>query len=148
MARTFVRGLGLIGLGLSSLAVGCGPVSSTARILAAEVEVDAAAGASADSSAIYEMTKAREYLHKAREEQGYADYEVAVALAEQATSYGEQAKMRAREHPSAPLSPGTTGSGAMAPGGSGVVGPVNATPTPPPSAPIIVPPPPVVAPGS
>lgn len=133
MKRHFAS-LGLLSPALIGL-VACGPITSTARILEAQVEVDAAAGAAADNNATYEMTKAREYLHKAREEQGYSDYEVSVSLAEQATTFGEQAKTKAREHPSTPP-----------PAPSNTVAPTPAGATPTNAAPIIVPPPPTVGP--
>jgi hypothetical protein len=81
-----------------TLAAGCA-IAPTARIIRAQIEIDAATGAGADQYALYEITKAREYEHKAREEIGYSHYEIASKYAEAAVQNGEHAKQLAREHP-------------------------------------------------
>ena len=81
-----------------ALAVGCA-VAPTARVVRAQIEIDAATSAGADRYAIYEIVKAREYLHKAREELGYADYQTAMHYADAAVENGERAKQLSREHP-------------------------------------------------
>lgn len=60
---------------------GCGPVQSSTLIVEAAAELAAAQTAQADEHAPFEIVAAEEYLHKAREEQSYADYEVAVDYA-------------------------------------------------------------------
>jgi hypothetical protein len=61
----------------------------------ADVELQAAKTADAAKLAPYEYARAEVYLHKAREEQGYADYEVAISLAEKALDSARQAKKKA-----------------------------------------------------
>lgn len=81
-----------------ALTTGCA-IAPTARVVRAQVEIDAATGAGADRYAIYEITKAREYLHKAREELGYAEYQTATHYADAAVENGERAKTLSRDHP-------------------------------------------------
>lgn len=69
----------------------CGPVTSIHHILRADQAVTIAQRAGSDTYAPYESTHASEYLHKAREEQGYSDYEVAVRYAQRARDYADQA---------------------------------------------------------
>ena len=72
--------------------VGCGPVQSTAHLLDADVQLEAARTAQADRLAPYEWTAANLYLHKAREEVGYADFEQAVAYAAKASKFAAAAR--------------------------------------------------------
>jgi len=59
--------------------LGCGPVEYINQVgNKAASAVSAAKLASADRYAPYEYTKAEEYLHKAREEAGHAEYEDAI----------------------------------------------------------------------
>lgn len=81
------------------IAVGCA-VPATGRILKASASIESAERAEADKYAVYELTKAREYLHKAREEYGYAEYELAAHYADEAAEAGDKALEKAREHPS------------------------------------------------
>ena len=81
-----------------ALAAGCA-IAPTARVVRAQVEIDAATSAGADRYAIYEITKAREYIHKAREELGYAEYQTAAHYADAAVESGERAKQLSRDHP-------------------------------------------------
>jgi hypothetical protein len=77
-----------------ALLVGCGPVQYVSQVTRrAAAEVAAAKSAGADRYAPYEYTAAVEYLHKAREEAGYADYQAAIRFGNRAE---EQAK-KARE---------------------------------------------------
>ncbi len=80
---------------LAGFASGCGPTQSTALIMDADVLLQAATTADAEKLAPYEWTGAREYLHKAREEQGYADFEVAIDFAQKAKKLAEQARSKA-----------------------------------------------------
>lgn len=79
-----------LGLGLFTLA--CGPIQSTSHLLDAEVMIEAARTAKADKYAPYEWTAANLYIHKAREEVGYADFETAVDFAQKASKYATQAR--------------------------------------------------------
>lgn len=74
---------------------GCGPVRSTANILDAEVQIQAARTAGAGEKAPYEFTAAGLYLDKAREEVGYSDYEVGVKFAKKASECAEAARQKA-----------------------------------------------------
>lgn len=70
----------------------CGPVQSTAHLLDADVQLEAARTAQADRLAPYEWTSANLYLHKAREEVGYADFEQAVTYAQKASKFASAAR--------------------------------------------------------
>lgn len=71
---------------------GCGPLRSTAYILDAEVQIEAARTAGAEKYAPYHFTLAQLYLKKAREEIGFSDYEVGVGFAEKASTQARKAK--------------------------------------------------------
>src|SRR5437763_432967 len=64
--------------------LGCGPLQSSTLLVDAQAELAAAKTAEAEKAAPFEFTAAEEYLHKAREEQSYADYEVSVTFAKKA----------------------------------------------------------------
>ncbi len=70
----------------------CGPVQSTSHLLDAEVMIEAARTAQADKYAPYEWTAANLYIHKAREEVGYSDFEQAVDFAQKAAKFATQAR--------------------------------------------------------
>lgn len=78
-------------------AVGCGPVTTTQRVADATVSVEAARGIDAERYATYEYVTAVEYLRKAREEEGYSDYQAAIELAIKAREMADKAKARTRE---------------------------------------------------
>jgi hypothetical protein len=59
----------------------CGPLISVSFMVDAEAKVAAAKAAEADRFAPYEYTSAQEYLQKAHEELGYADYGPAIDYA-------------------------------------------------------------------
>ncbi len=80
----------LLACGVSLLA--CGPVQSTSHLLDAEVMIEAARTAQADKFAPYEWTSANLYIHKAREEAGYSDFEQAVDFAQKAAKFATQAR--------------------------------------------------------
>lgn len=64
---------------------GCGPVEYLHQVTRrAQTAVSAAKSAGADRHAPYEYTAAAEYLHKAREEAGYADYQSAIRFGRKA----------------------------------------------------------------
>lgn len=73
-------------------ATGCGPIQSTSLIMDADVQLEAARAADAPKYAPYEYTLAEAYLHKAREEQGYADYQVCIDFAQKALDNAKKAK--------------------------------------------------------
>lgn len=72
----------------------CGPVQSTAFLLDADVQIQAARTAGANQHAPYEWTAANLYLLKAREEVGYADFEVALDFARKASKFANEARER------------------------------------------------------
>ena len=76
-------------------AAGCGPVVSGVQIINANIAVSAAKTAGAKSTAIYEYTAAREYLQKAREENGYSDFAAARIYADKALDYAVKARKKA-----------------------------------------------------
>ncbi|XXF80232.1 DUF4398 domain-containing protein [Myxococcaceae bacterium GXIMD 01537] len=73
----------------------CGPVKSTANLLDAEVQIQAARTAGAEKLSPYEWTAANLYLHKAREEVGYSDYQSGVDFAVKASRYANEAREKA-----------------------------------------------------
>ncbi|HKA87317.1 MAG TPA: DUF4398 domain-containing protein [Haliangiales bacterium] len=75
------------------LAWGCGPVNYISEVsLKASSAVEAARGAGADKLAPYEYTSAVEYLHKAKEEAGFADFQASVRFGQKAIEMAEKAK--------------------------------------------------------
>lgn len=73
-------------MSLPSLSImGCGPIEYINQVsVKAASAVSAAKLAQADRLAPYEYTAAEEYLHKAREEAGYAEYEDAIEFGRRA----------------------------------------------------------------
>jgi hypothetical protein len=86
--------LALVVLALAALA-GCGPIQSTASLIGADVEIEAARAAGAASSAPYEFTAAEAYLHKAREVAGHAQYGASATFAEKARDLAREARKNA-----------------------------------------------------
>ncbi len=83
---------------LSSVALtGCGPILSTSLIIDAESKLAAAEVAEAQQFAPYEFTAADEYLKKAHEEFGYADYGPAIDYAYKAADAAEKAIKKASD---------------------------------------------------
>ena len=75
--RPFLRAPVLLFLAL--LAGACGPVEYINQVTRrASEQLAAARESGAEKTAPYEYTSAVEYLHKAREEAGYADYQAAI----------------------------------------------------------------------
>ena len=74
---------------------GCGPLRSTAHLLDADVQIQAARTAGAEKLAPYEWTAANLYILKAREEVGYSDFQAGVDFAEKASRFAAQARERA-----------------------------------------------------
>jgi hypothetical protein len=75
--------------------VGCGPVQATSALIAADVELEGARASGAASSAVQEFASAEAYLHKARERNGHAQYESAVAFAEKSRELSQAARKKA-----------------------------------------------------
>ena len=71
---------------------GCGPLRSTAYILDAEVQIEAARTAGAEKYSPYQYTLAQLYIKKAREVVGFSDYEVGVGFAQNASESARAAK--------------------------------------------------------
>lgn len=85
----------------------CGPVQSTAYLMDAEVQIEAARTAQAERYAPYEWTAANLYFRKSKEEVGYSDFEQAVDFAQKAQKFAVQARDNAmkatrRDEPTAP----------------------------------------------
>lgn len=75
--------------------VACGPVQSATILVDAQAELAAAETLDAKSHAPFEFVAAEEYLHKAREEQSYAEYETAVGFARKARDCARLARLLA-----------------------------------------------------
>jgi hypothetical protein len=86
---------------LASLAA-CGPIQSTSALVEADVEIEAARAAGAPTSAPYEFVAAEAYLRKAREEVGYAQYELAADFAAKARDIAREARKKALETRASP----------------------------------------------
>ena len=88
-----------------ALALGaCGPIAYVNDVTRkASSSVDQARAAEADKYAPYYWTRAKEYLHKARERAAYADYQGANRfgrLATEAAQLAEQTAIEAKKDPS------------------------------------------------
>ena len=79
---------------------GCGPIMSTSLIIDAEAKLAASRAAEAEKYAPYEYTAATEYLHKAHEELGYADYGPAIDYAYKAAAAADKGVKRASDEKS------------------------------------------------
>ena len=78
----------------SGLLAACGPIRSTSVLVNAASDVAAAKTAGAEEGAPYELSAAEAYLNKAREEQGHADFEVAITLAKRSSACARAALAR------------------------------------------------------
>jgi hypothetical protein len=107
----FVLGVFLVASALS----GCGPVISTYLILSADAELAGAEAAQAERYAVYEYTAASEYLAKAREEQGYADFGPSIDYAFKANELAVKAKERSDKERAKDRGPGEMPPGVEAP---------------------------------
>ncbi len=84
----------LASLALVTLAA-CGPIQSTAALIDADVEIEAARAAGAAQSSPYEFAGAEAYLHKAREVAGQARYDASNRLAAKALALAKDARRNA-----------------------------------------------------
>ena len=89
-AATLLAAL-LSGLGLAA----CGPTQSTALIMDGDVQLESARTADAPKLAPYEFTAAEAYLYKAREEQGYLDFEVSIDYGRKCVKFANEARQKA-----------------------------------------------------
>ena len=92
-----MRHLAALGALACLLGSGCGPLMSTYLILDAQAELDGAKTAEAEQFALYEYTAAQQYLTKAREEQGYADFGPSIDYAFKAQAMAKKARKLANE---------------------------------------------------
>lgn len=74
---------------------GCGPTTAHLAIADAQVAIEAARGARAETFAVFEFTCAVEHLRKAAEEEGYADFDAATRLAKASETFADEARKRA-----------------------------------------------------
>ena len=96
MTKKFSWLTGLFFSGSMLLLLGCGPITSATAIKEAKVAIAEADSAGAVNGAPYEYYSAVERLKKAREEQGYSDFQAAVDLAVEAKRLAIVAKKRLR----------------------------------------------------
>lgn len=82
-------------LGVAALAA-CGPIQSTAALMDADVELEAARTAGAPKTSVYEFTGAEAYLHKAREQSGRSDYDASTRYAQRALALAKEARKNAQ----------------------------------------------------
>ncbi len=73
----------------------CGPVASLSYMSKANVSIELAKSAGADTLAVYEYTTAVEYYQKAKEENGYSDFVAAEKYAKIAHEQAMVARERA-----------------------------------------------------
>ncbi len=78
-----------------ALVAGCGPIQSTASLIDADIEVEAARAAGAPQSSPYEFVGAEAYLHEAREVAGRAQYDASATFAERARDLAKEARKNA-----------------------------------------------------
>jgi hypothetical protein len=89
-ASALARAFALLVIATSA---GCGPVEYISQVgNKASSAVSAAKLAQADRYAPYEYTAAEEYLHKAREEGGYSQYEDAIEYGRRAEDLANRAR--------------------------------------------------------
>ena len=79
---------------------GCGPISATTAVAEATVAIENARAVEAERYAVYEFVRAVEHLKKAKEEEGFSDFQGAIDLADMARGLAEAAKARALSSPS------------------------------------------------
>jgi hypothetical protein len=83
----------VVATALAMAIIGCGPVQYISTVSrGASADLDAAKAAGADKYAPYEYTAAAEYLHKAREEEGYADHQAAIHFGQVASDMAKKAR--------------------------------------------------------
>lgn len=83
-------------LGVVGMLVSCGPIKSGTLLVEAQAELSAASLAEADKHAPFEYAAAEEYIHKAREEQSYAEFERAIMFARKSRDCARIARGKAQ----------------------------------------------------
>jgi hypothetical protein len=106
MKRTFACVL------VVSALAGCGPVQSTAFLIDSQVQLEAARTAGAPKYAPYPWTAANLYLHEARVEVGYSNYDVALGYAQKASKFAREAKQQSIARANAEAGPDVNNDGA------------------------------------
>ena len=101
---------------LSLLSTACGPISTTLALHDAESAIAVARAADAQRYALYELTSAEEYFRKAREEEGYSDFQAALDLAQSARVFADKARDRALKNPARGGGPAVPSTGLDEPG--------------------------------
>ncbi len=81
------------------LGTGCGPISATQRISEAEVALERARVADAQTGAPFEYYSAVHFLTKAKEEWGYSDFQAAADYAKTALRRADSARLKAKDDP-------------------------------------------------
>ena len=100
--RAFFAGLVLMYVAIGTA---CGPVQYVSQVTQrASMEVAAAKSANADKLAPNEYTTAELYLHKAREEAGYSDYQAAIRFGTKAELMARKARRLASDSQAPPTS--------------------------------------------
>jgi hypothetical protein len=95
MQRALAKGAVIFTLA-TPIASGCGPIEYLNQVGAKSASAVAAAKlAQADRYAPYEYTAAEEYLHKAREEAAYAEYQDAIEYGRKAEELANRARAMA-----------------------------------------------------
>ena len=93
--RALMRALSVLAVGFLTA---CGPTQYIYQVTQhASAEVAAAKAAGAEKYAPYEYTSATEFLHKAREEEGYSDHQAAITFGKKAEIMAKKAKKLALE---------------------------------------------------
>jgi hypothetical protein len=96
-----VRLVSLVTLVATLLLGACGPVQYLSQVSnRAQAAVTAAKAAGAAKYAPYEYTMAVQYLHKAREKEGYADHQAAIRFGKKAEIFANKARRMALDHES------------------------------------------------
>lgn len=108
---------------------GCGPIMSTSLIIDAEAKVAAMNAAEAEKYAPYEYTAAKEYLHKAHEELGYADYGPAIDYAYKAAAAADKGVKRAADEKGREIDRSNTGTATTVPAAPGTSTTTSSTTT-------------------
>ena len=80
---------------LALVAAACGPIESTSMQWQVESRLRRAESIGAGRAAPYELTAAQRFLHKGKEEAGYADFEAAIDYFHKANVLAKQAEERA-----------------------------------------------------
>ena len=92
------------------LALGCGPTQATIKISESEVAFEKASLVEAETKAPFEYFSAKAFLHKAKEEWGYSNFEKSAEYAILAKQFSDEALRKAKgiEKKSSPSVPGSS----------------------------------------